>query len=112
VLKWVLSASVTISFGLLVEALVSLIITAEIWLEEVVESDDMMSLILTTTFELDFVLCFEFDDMYIGISLFVFLVVLLSVVPRCVGIFFTYGDFAKGGLPILSLLFITYFGRY
>jgi hypothetical protein len=36
----------------------------------------------------------------------------LFVFLRVVGIFFLYGDFVRGILPVLSLLFITKFGRY
>lgn len=68
----------------------------------------MLLLFLNTTFEFDFVFCFEFDAMFAGVTLIVFLFAFL----RIVGIFFLYGDFVEGRLPVLSLLFITKFGRY
>lgn len=68
----------------------------------------MLLLLLIRTFEFDFVLCFKFDAMYAGVTLFVVLFAFL----RVVGIFVLYGDFVKGRLPVLSLLFITRFGRY
>lgn len=68
----------------------------------------MLLLFLITTFEFDFVFCFEFDAMYAGVTLIVFLFTFL----RVVGIFFLYEDFVRGILPVLSLLFITKFGRY
>jgi len=72
----------------------------------------MLSLFLSTTFELDFVFCFGFYEIYTGESLFVFLFVYLEVVPIGVGKFFLYVDFDKGRLPVLSLLLIRLFGRY
>lgn len=67
----------------------------------------MLLVFLIETFEFDFVFCIEFDAIYVGVTLIVFLFAFLRVVE----IFFLCGDFVKGVLPVLSLLFITKFGR-
>lgn len=81
-------------------------------MEVAVERDVILRLFLSTTFELDFVLCFWDDEICVGVVLFVFLFIFLGIDPKSVGIFLLCVNFVEGRMPVLSLLFITRFGRY